>query len=118
MQPRQPFLRSDRVKELLKEQIAELLLREVEFDGALVTVIDVEVTKKLDYANVKFAVIPTQESERILKLLNARLPYLQSVLQRKIEIKPMPTLSFEIDKGAEKAAAIEKALLDEERKNG
>jgi ribosome-binding factor A len=50
-------------------------------------------------------------------MLNARQPYLQSLMMKKIQIRPTPTISFELDLGSEKAAGVEKALLDEETKN-
>ena len=90
-----------------------MLLRELEFPGALVTISAVEVTKKLDLARVEVAVLPAEQGERVLKSLIAAQRELQFKLGRKLNIKPMPSLKFEIDHGVENAAAVEKRLMEE-----
>ena len=42
--------------------------------------------------------------------------YLQHLLRKRINIKPMPQIRFEIDYGAENAAQVEKLLIDEHNK--
>jgi len=106
------FFRSERVSKLVREELAKLLERELEFEG-LVTITEVEVDKKLDRARVKVSVIPASGEAAALKTLEYAAGSLQHKLLKKINIKPMPRIAFEIDRGLENAAKVEKALLDE-----
>lgn len=110
MERNAPYQRKDRVSHLIREHLALLLLREVDFDGALATITEVIVTKKLDSAKVMVSVLPSDRSNEVLEKLQWRAPHLQRELLRKISIKPMPRITFVIDHGPEYAARIEKTL--------
>ena len=110
-----PFQRHQRVESLILEELNKLILKELEFDGALVTVSGVEVQKDLDYSNINISVIPVQKSVEVLKILNASRRHLQHLLLKKINIRPMPEIRFKIDYGLEKAAEIEKKFLEIEK---
>lgn len=108
--------RSLRMAQLIRDELSKLLIREIEFDGALVTITEVVVTDKLDHAKVLVSVIPPiKESETIKKLVTAQGD-LQHKLLRKLNIKPMPRIRFELDHGPENAARVEKKLLEENNK--
>ncbi len=109
------YQRHQRVESLIRDKLNELILRELEFDGALVTVTEVEVQKDLDYANIKVSAIPSDRIDSAVKILNQNKKRLGHLLLRKINIKPMPELRFSVDIGMEKAAGIEKALLEIEK---
>ena len=102
--------RSERVGKLIREELSKMVIRELEFPGALVTITDVEVDGKLDHATVKVSVIPSGKSEAALHLLQKTAGYFQHLLLKKINIKPMPRIAFEIDHGLENAANVEKLL--------
>ncbi|OGY62865.1 MAG: ribosome-binding factor A [Candidatus Harrisonbacteria bacterium RIFCSPHIGHO2_01_FULL_44_13] len=107
------YFRAQRVSSLIRDELNKLLLRYVEIPEALTTITDVAVSKDLDRAVVKFSVLPSEKAERVLKILNKARGNLQYRLLRKINIKPMPQIAFEIDYGPTKAASIEKALMNE-----
>jgi len=88
-----------------------MLERELEFPGALVTITEVDVTKKLDYAEVMVSVIPEKFEAAAMEKLAAATGHLQHLLMKKINIKPMPRIAFVLDRGPENAAQVEKALL-------
>lgn len=111
------YQRSDRVATLVRNELGKIIIRELEFPGALVTIFSVEVTKKLDYAKVHVSVIPSGKADSAMRILKRERGRLQHLLLHKINIKPMPEISFILDRGLEKAAEIEKALLDAEQKN-
>ncbi len=54
--------------------------------------------------------------EIALKILEKNRVHLQYLLMKKLNIKPTPKISFKIDRGLEKAAEIEKILLDDKIK--
>lgn len=102
-----------RVGKLIREELGMLIQREAEFPGALVTITEVEVTKKLDLARVLVSVVPSEKTDEAMKELGKHRDRLQYLLLRKINIKPMPHIVFEVDYGPENAAKVEKALLHE-----
>ncbi len=112
MQPNAPYLRHERVSELIRKELGELILRELEFPGAIMTIIEVDVTKKLDYARIHVSVLPSQKADEVLKILSSQQRRLQGLLLRKINIRPMPELQFVLDHGLEKAAEIEKVFIE------
>lgn len=106
------FYRKDRVSELIRKNLAEILLRNIEVEGALITLTEVDVNKDLDRAITKISVIPSEKADRVLEVLEKSRGYLQGMLNDKINIRPMPQIVFKIDKGVERAATVEKRLLE------
>ena len=109
------YQRHQRVESLIKEELNKIILRELEFDGAIVTVTEVAVQKDLDYAEINVSVIPNEKSGGVLKLLNQNRRKLQHFLLKKINIKPMPEIRFQLDTGLARAAEIEKRFLEIEK---
>ncbi len=107
------FHRPERVSDLVIEELNKLLLREIEIPDALITITDAEVLKDLSRAVVKISVLPSEKSGEVLKVLEKMRGHLQYLLLRKMNIRPMPQISFKLDLGPEKAAIIEKRLLEE-----
>lgn len=103
--------RPERVQSLIQAELGKLLLKEVEFP-ALVTITSVEVQKKLDIARVRLSVVPSSFNKEALAIVERSQGELQHLLMKKLNIKPMPKIMFEIDRGSENAANIEKILLD------
>ncbi len=100
-----------RVGSLIKEELGKIILRELEFGGALVTISDVSVSGKLDRAEVRFSVFPFEKSTETLRVFNENRGRLRHLLLKKINIKPMPELFFKLDSGLKKAAEVEKLLM-------
>ena len=101
-----------RVQKLVREELSKIILRELEFGEVLVTITEVAVDKKLEMAKVGVSVMPIGAAAKVLKTLGDSAPRLQYLLMKKINIKPMPRIYFELDRGPENAAAVEKALLE------
>lgn len=94
---------------LIREELSKMILREVELP-ALATITEVEVDKNLEGARVKVSVLPASGEKAVLDALTQKAGYLQHLLLRKINIKPMPRIFFVIDHGFENAALVEKLL--------
>jgi ribosome-binding factor A len=110
------LFRPERVGSVIKEELSQLILREVDISGGLVTIVDVAVGKKLDYARVHVSVIPASLEAHALRVLNMKIGEFQHALNKKMNIRPMPLISFVIDHGYENAARVEKVLLEEDKK--
>ncbi|MBZ1349013.1 MAG: 30S ribosome-binding factor RbfA [Candidatus Liptonbacteria bacterium] len=104
--------RRERLSNLIREKVAKIVSREVEFpEGKLVTITQVNVSKDLREAVVKFNVFPSDDKIEGKKILNTHRNFIQSRLFKTIEIAVVPKIRFEYDKGAENIAVIEKIIL-------
>ena len=109
--------RKERLNSLIREELAKIIIKELEFPNALVTVTEVETSNDFEIAIVNFSVIPFEKSEEVLKELNAKHNYLYHLLRKKIRINMLPNIRFKIDTGIAQAAKIEKILIEEENKH-
>ncbi len=109
--------RRERVASLIQEELSKLVAREMEFSpGDIVTITGVDVSSGLERAVVRLAVIPSSSAPAALGIIEKARGGLQHLLMKKINIKPMPQIFFEIDVGAENAAEVEKILKEENNK--
>jgi ribosome-binding factor A len=108
------FYRADRVSKLIREELGKLIIRELEFNGALATITSVEVDKKLEHAVVNVSVLPAASEAGIMLVLEKSVGHLQHLLNNKMNIKPMPRISFALDRGLENAAKVEKLLEEDD----
>ncbi len=103
-----------RVGQLIRDELAKLIIKEFEFPGVVVTVTEVTVDKKLETAAAEVSILPSEKAEKVLQALKKGEGYFQNLLNKKLNIKPMPQIRFELDRGPENAARVEKILLDGE----
>ena len=95
--------RQERVKELLKREISDILWRELR-DPRLgfVTIIDAEVTKDLQHAVIFVSVMGDDEQKaESLKVLQNASRYIRGEFGRRVSMKVTPELSFKFDTGVE-----------------
>jgi ribosome-binding factor A len=94
-----PSLRHERVRELLKREIGEVIRREFEVSEAgLITVNDVDVTGDLHSAVVYISILGTKDQQkRGMNLLMHHRKRIQGLVGRAVVLKYTPTLKFKID---------------------
>src|SRR5205085_1030908 len=94
-----PSLRLQRVRELLKREIGEVIRREFQVSEAgLVTVNDVDVAGDLHSAVVFISILGNSEQQkRGLALLTRYRKRIQGLVGRRVVLKYTPTLKFLID---------------------
>ncbi len=103
--------RPERVQKLIREELSKIILKELEFGGALATITEVDVDKKLGLARVMMSILPASKEAQALSIARKATGDLQYLLMKKINIKPMPRIRFELDRGPRHAANVEKILL-------
>lgn len=108
--------RTERMSKLIREELSKIIARELEFEGALVTITEVETDRKLETAKTKISVLPAEKTEDVFETLALSRNSLQTLLFKKLNLKPVPRIQFELDRGLEHAASIEKILLQEDNK--
>lgn len=102
--------RIQKINELLRQEVSQLLLKEVDFDDILVTVISVDTSPNLSQAKIKITCLPTERGERALRIINKDIYQIQQQLNKKLNMRFVPKLIFEIDKLENSAQRIEKLL--------
>lgn len=104
-------LRIQRVNELLKQEIGSLILKELDFSrDIMITITEVNTFDDLRQAKVKVSVLPFLKAEKILKILNSQIFIIQKSLNKKLNMKVVPRIRFEIDASEERKTRIEQLL--------
>ncbi len=104
-------LRLQKINQLLRREISQILLREMEFfPGTLVTVTRAEATVDFYRAKIYISVIPEEQSSKILRILNREIYHLQQVLNKRLKIKIIPRIEFVKEEKTSQAGQIEEIL--------
>jgi ribosome-binding factor A len=113
------FKRTDRLNEQLRQEISILVRDEVRDPRVgLVTITAVETSPELDHARIYITMLgEAEEKEAALAGLRSASPFIRSQLSRRLHIRRVPELHFQIDRVLEEAGRIE-ALLREVRPEG
>ncbi len=99
--------RLERVNELMRRELGDLINREVSFDAALVTVQQVDITPDLKNAHVFVSVLGTHEqSNAVMAKLHANRKNLQHLLSKRVVLKFTPHLHFKLDDTIERGTRI------------
>ena len=103
--------RVSRVNQLIKKEISQLILREMDFPkGVLVTVTRVETSDNLIQVKVYLSVIPESRSMIILKTLQKAIYRLQQMLNKRLTMRPTPKIIFVEEKATREAGRVEELL--------
>jgi len=105
--------RLDRVNEIIRRELSEIVRREVVFSAPLVTIQTADITPDLKTCHIYVSVIgnEAQKHEVITRLLEKR-KHLQHLLMKRVVLKYTPQLHFEIDHALERGDRIMQ-ILDE-----
>jgi len=97
---RPSFSRADRIADLLKEEVANMLLFEIKDPRVqgLVTVISVKVTKDLRHADLFVSVHGgNEEEQKAMTGLGKAAGFIRKSLGRRIRMRRIPELHFKLD---------------------
>jgi ribosome-binding factor A len=100
--------RQERVKELLKAEISEIIRKEIK-DPRLgfITITDAEVSKDLRHAKVFVSVFGDEQAKKeSLAILQSAAGYIRGEFGRRAHMKIIPELVFKIDTAVEHGARI------------
>lgn len=103
--------RLERVNEVLKRELSEIINRELKFKAALVTIQDVDITADLKNCHVFVSAIGSDvERKKVVPLLEENRIMLQQLLSRRVILKYTPQLHFKLDNSVERGARIMEIL--------
>src|SRR5664280_822125 len=95
----QPYKRSQRLNILLREEIADIILKRVKDPRfGFVTVTEVSLSDDLKIAHVYISVLKREEQELALEILNSAKGGIRSEVAKRVRSKYVPQLEFHIDK--------------------
>jgi len=95
-----------RLNELVKRELSGIIVREMNFENALVTISDVDVTPDLKNAHVFVSVLGSATGASVIEKLDEHRPILQAELARKVVLKYTPHLVFHLDNSIERGARV------------
>lgn len=108
------YRRTDRLNEQLRQEISLVLRDEVRDPRtALVTITAVETSPELDHAKVYVTSLGDDEEKAEMVVgLRSAAPFIRSQLGKRLYMRRVPELHFEIDRVREEAARIESLLRE------
>ncbi len=100
--------RTDRVDELLRQEIGALLAKEVADPRiGFATITDVETSPDLRHAKVWVSVIGTQAArDETLRALGDAMPFIRHELGKRLRIRRIPDLHLRLDDSAERGTRV------------
>ena len=101
-----------RVNELVKRELSAIIAREINFEGALVSVNAVDVTPDLKTAHVFVSTLGVDNGGKVIDKLDAHRPALQAQLSRHVVLKYTPHLVFHHDQSIKRGARVLEILND------
>jgi ribosome-binding factor A len=99
--------RLERVNELIKRELGDLINREVAFQAALVTLQSVDVTPDLKHAHVFVSVMGSEDQAKAaMAALHDSRTNLQRLLAKRVILKYTPHLHFKLDESIERGTRV------------
>ena len=118
-----PSRRIERINHLLRQEIADLLAREIKdaaLSTALISIIDVETSPDLRTAKVYFSVTATRTSSRLPQAhLKRASGFLHRNLRERLDLRYTPHLEFILDRSLARGDRIMRLMrtIEEEREH-
>lgn len=106
--------RVDRINELLKSELANLINREIPIESGLITVSFVDTSPDLRNAKVGISVIPNNVTGTALKNVRKLGTFFSREIKKKLNFKIIPKFHFIMDDRERYADEIEKTIQHEE----
>lgn len=114
--------RTSRVSELLREEISDLVQRDLKdprLEGAFLSITEVEVSADLRVASVYVSHLGSaEERDDALAGLQSASPYLERELRRRLRMRRTPSLTFQFDPSIERGARLASTIADLARDRG
>jgi len=101
--------RNEKVASLIKEMTAEFLGR-VDNHTSLITITGATASPDLKRATIYITVLPEAKERDALAFVKRQRSELRGLLKKKMEIKNIPFLDFEIDQGEKNRQKIDELL--------
>ncbi len=106
-----PYKRSQRVGDLLREEIAEIVIHRLKDPRiGFVTITGVDVTDDLKIAKIYVSIFKDEDKKTTLEILNSAKSFIRSELSKRLRMKSIPSIDFRLDTSIEYGNKIDKLL--------
>ena len=103
--------RVPRVNELIKRELNNILLRELDFPrDTLITLTRVETSSNLIQSKVYVSVMPENQYGKVSLFLNKEIFSIQQSLNKRLRMRPTPKIIFVREREVQKADKVEEIL--------
>lgn len=100
-----------RVNELIKKELAKIILKEIEWPkDVFITLTRAEATKDLSLVKIYISTFPESKNEEVLSTLNSQIFNLQKKLNKKLVMKFVPKIQFFREEKTIEAGKVEEIL--------
>lgn len=114
------YKRADRVSEEIKKIVSSMVLSELKDPriSTLTSIVDVDVTRDLSYANIFISVYGSEEEkENTLKALKNASGFVRKEIGKRLKLRHTPEPVFKLDMSIEKGAYMS-SLINKVNKRG
>lgn len=109
----QPYKRTQRLNILLREEIADLIMKKVKDPRiGFVTVTDVEISSDLKTAKVFISIMNDDDIDVSIEILNSARGFIRSELSKRVRLKYIPALEFKFDRSIRHGIRIDELLRE------
>jgi ribosome-binding factor A len=106
-----PYKRSQRVSDLLREEIADIVIYRLKDPRiGFITITGVDVTDDIKIAKVYVSVLKDEDKKNTLDILNSAKSFIRSELSKRLRMKSIPGIEFRLDASIEYGDRIDKLL--------
>jgi ribosome-binding factor A len=108
--------RIKRVNQLIKEEVAKTLSKDIQTGGVLITVTRADTSPDLNQSKIYVSVMPETREEEIFALLRENIYDVQQQLNKRLNMRPVPRIRFLKEKKSKAAGRVEE-ILERIKKN-
>ena len=102
--------RIEKVNSLLEKEISNIILRDFDFSGMIITLTHVQATANLQEARAYISVMPEEKLDKVVSVLNKGVYDVQQKINKKLFMRPIPKIMFVADRVIKEAARVEELL--------
>ncbi len=108
--------RLDKVNELMKREIGSFIQKEFEWNGTIVSILQVEITEDLKEGRVWVGVVGRMAPAQVIEKLTKNRGVIQKAVSKRVVLRNTPRLTFKYDNSAQRGVELVN-LLDDIDKN-
>lgn len=111
--------RINRISEEVRKALDDIIRNSVKDPrvSGIFSITRADVTRDLSFCTVKVSVLEAEKREGTLEALKSAAGFIRSELGRKVKLRALPELIFELDTGMEYADHINRLSKEAEKKN-
>lgn len=102
----------ERLNDLILEELAQAVNREVGVENALITIAYVDCSSDLSQAKVGFSILPDNLAGTALRRLNSATNQIVAILKKRLKLRKIPHLIWEFDSTEKEANRLEQIITE------